>query len=241
MDDYNRRQFIRTSVPGFIGLTLALPAISSLAARANAHLGRLDKNASINWDAFLSEIEKITRIQHLDHWNEMHYIQQASALVKRLNLQDPTLLRAFTECAKGLGNGRVDFHDLEEKQDFAVCLLQFEKQESIAPHDHPGMTGVIHCASGEISVQNYDMLGKRDQYQSYLLRKSADTILRTGNTSSLTSKKRNIHTLNAQQQTQLIDVFAPPYDKLRAAKSSWFSIDSETFQDNDNIYEAKLR
>lgn len=241
MDDYNRRQFIRTSLPGFLGLTLALPSIASLATRANACNGRLAKNATINWDAFLSEVDKVAKTQHLDHWKEEAYIQQVVQLSKRLNLKDPALLKGFENCKRGIGNGRVDFEDLEKNRDFAVCLLQFEKGEFIPPHDHPGMTGVIQCATGEISVQNYDMLGVRKGHETFLFKKSADTIMKKGEVSSLTSKARNIHTLKAHSLTQLVDVFAPPYDPQRAAKSSWFSIDSDPFEGKKDIFEATLR
>lgn len=241
MDDYNRRQFIRTSLPGFLGLTLALPGIAALATRANACQGRLPEDGSINWDAFLSAVDKVAKTQHLDSWNEHAYLKQVVSLSQRLNLKDPELLKGFEKCKRGLGNGRVDFEDLEKNRDFAVCLLQFEQGEFIAPHDHPGMTGVIQCATGEISVQNFDMMGVRPGHDTFLLRKSSDTVMSKGQVSSLTSKERNIHTLKAKQLTQLIDIFAPPYDPQRAAKSSWFSIDTDQFEGKENIYEASLR
>ncbi len=57
MDDYDRRHFIKTSIPGFLGISMALPAITAFAARANAFEGRLKADGAINWDAFLTAIE----------------------------------------------------------------------------------------------------------------------------------------------------------------------------------------
>lgn len=240
MEEYNRRQFIQTSLPGFLGLTLALPSIAALATRANAYQGRLAKDATINWDAFLTQVDKVAKTQHLDSWNEQTYIQKVIDLSQKLNLKDPVLQKAFHRCTKGIGNGRIDFDDLEKNRNFAVCLLQFEKNETISPHDHPGMTGVIQCATGEISVQNYDMIGPRKNRDTFLLKKSVDTLMKKGQVSSLTSKERNIHTLKANQLTQLIDVFAPPYDPQRTAKSSWFAIDTDPFNSKPNIHEATI-
>ena len=69
MDDYDRRHFIRTSLPGFLGLTIALPNLTTLATRANACHGRIPEIQPINWDAFLEAVEKEATRQHLDDWD----------------------------------------------------------------------------------------------------------------------------------------------------------------------------
>lgn len=238
MDEYDRRHFIRTSLPGFLGLTLALPALTSLATRANACHGRLAENESINWDAFLSAVEKEAARQHLDDWSEENYIKKAAQLSARLNLKDEHLLKAFQDAKKGLGNKRVDFDPLEKQKDFHVTLLQFEKEESISHHDHPEMTGVILCASGQIETWNYDLVGEKKDKEHVLLRETNHDLLDKGKVSTLTSRARNIHRLKARKLTQLIDIFAPPYNKDRIEKSSWYEVDPESFTGKDGS--AKL-
>lgn len=229
MDDYDRRHFIRTSLPGFLGLTMALPALTALATRANACNGRLPEGQPINWDAFLEAVEKESARQHLDDWDEDGYIEKASQLCAHLNLKDEHLLKAFKNAHRGLGNKRVDFEPLEKQQDFHVTLLQFEKEEAISHHDHPEMTGVILCASGEIETWNYDLIGEKPDKEHVLLRETNHDLLKKGNVSALTSKARNIHKLQAKELTQLIDIFAPPYNKDRIEKSSWYDVDPEPF------------
>ena len=241
MDDYNRRQFIRTSLPGFLGLGMALPAITALATRANACHGRIPSDGKINWDAFLTEVEKEAAKQHLDNWSEQAYVKKAAALMAQLNLQDPALEEAFKNTKKGLGYKRVDFYKLEKQRVFEVCMLQFEQGEQIKHHDHPGMTGVILCATGRTDVWNYDLLGKRNDSKNVLLKETSHALLTKGKVSTLTSKERNIHRLKAQNLTQLIDIFAPPYNKERARNSSWFNVDPEPFQGYNKIYEATKR
>ena len=172
MDDYNRRQFIRTSIPGFLGLSLALPGITALATRANACQGRVRADGAVNWDAFLEAVAEEAAKQHLDQWSEAAYVKQVAALVARLNLQDPALAAAFEATKNGLGNGRVDFSKLERVQDFEVCLVQFEEGEAIQHHDHPSMTGVLLCATGETDVWNYDLLGERKERPEVLLKEN---------------------------------------------------------------------
>ena len=241
MDEYDRRDFLRTSLPGFLGLTLALPSLTAIATRANACQGRLPENASINWDAFLTAIEKEAAKQHLDHWNEPEYVKKASQIATQLNLRDPALLKAFKAVKKGIGNRRVDFDPLEKNHDFHVTLLQFEKNEAISHHNHPEMTGVILCASGEIEVWNYDLLGEKPDKEHVLLKETSHALLKKTKVSTLTSKERNIHRLKAKKLTQLVDIFTPPYDQKRIEESSWFEVDPEPFQGQGKIHLAKRK
>ncbi|MDA7880706.1 hypothetical protein N9A94_00190 [Akkermansiaceae bacterium] len=241
MDDYDRRHFIRTSLPGFLGLTMALPGLNAIATRANACHGRLAEKQPINWDAFLEAVEKEAARQHLDDWDEAAYVTKAAKLCAQLNLKDEHLLKAFKKAHRGLGNKRVDFEPLEKQRDFHVTLLQFEKGEEIAHHDHPEMTGVILCASGKIETWNYDLLGEKSDKEHLLLKETNHDLLKKSVVSSLTSKKRNIHCLKAKELTQLVDIFAPPYNKERIQKSSWYEVDSEPFpgKGDPKIYQAK--
>lgn len=242
MDDYDRRHFIRTSIPGFLGLSLALPSITALATKANAFQGRVKENGAINWDAFLTTIEKEAAKQHVDNWNEPEYVAKIAALAKRLNLQDPKLAKAFQTAQKGgIGNERIDFYKLDKQMDFAVTLVQFEEEEEISHHDHPEMTGVLLCATGEVDVWNYDLLGKREKKDEFLLQQTSFATLDKGNVSTLTAKERNIHRLKAKKLTQLVDIFTPPYDDERIRKSMWFDVDPEGYMGNEKFFLAKKR
>jgi cysteamine dioxygenase len=240
MDDYSRRDFIRTSLPGFLGLTMALPSITALATRANACDGRIQEDGAINWDAFLEAIGREAGRQHLDDWSEPRYVEKAAAIASRLDLGAPELLKAFEDAKGGIGNQRVDFDKLEMQRDFQISFVQFEKNEEIRHHDHPGMTGVLLCATGTIDVWNYDELEPQPGKETLLLKQSSLSKLTKTNVSTLTSKDRNIHRLRARSLTQLVDIFAPPYNKERVARSRWFTVDSEPYQGRKGVFEASL-
>jgi hypothetical protein len=242
MDDYDRRHFIKTSIPGFLGISMALPAITAFATRANAFEGRLKSDGSINWDAFLEAIELEAKKQHLDQWNELEYVKKASAIAARLDLKDPNLEKAFKSVKeKGVGNKRVDFAPLEKQIDYHVTLVQFEKGEEIMHHDHPEMTGVLLCATGEVEVWNYDLYAEKENKKDVLLKQTSHAKLIKGQVSTLTSKERNIHRVAARDFTQLVDVFAPPYDKERIANSNWYVVDTEGYKGKDKLFEATRR
>ncbi len=239
MDEYDRRHFIKTSIPRFLAISMALPAITAFSTRANAHEGRLKADGAINWDAFLEAIEQEAKKQHLDQWNELEYVKKAQAIATRLDLTDPHLLEAFKSVKEiGAGNHRVDFSPLEKQIDYHVTLVQFEKNEEIMHHDHPEMTGVLLCATGEVEVWNYDLYAERENKKDVLLKQTSHAMLQKGKVSTLTSKERNIHRVAAREFTQLVDVFAPPYDKERTANSIWYEVDTEGFKGKDLFFEA---
>lgn len=241
MDDYSRRAFIRTSLPGFLGVSLALPSITALATRAAAFEGRVAKDAPIHWDAFLEAVAAEAAKQHLDRWNEPAYVKKIAALAARLDLKDERLAAAFEKAKKGVGNGRIDFDTLEKNEDFQVSFLQFEKGEDIHYHDHPEMTGVLLCATGDIDVWNYDELDEQPEPDHLLLREISQARLVKSQVSTLTSKERNIHRLKARELTQLVDIFTPPYNKDRAKRSRWFDVDDEPYQGKGKEFLAKVR
>lgn len=241
MDDYSRRAFFRTSLPGFLGVSMALPGITALATRAAAHEGRVAKDAPIHWDAFLEAVAQEAGRQHLDDWNEAGYVKRVAALAGRLKLDDPRLSAAFQRAKRGIGDGRVDFDYLDRRQDFQISFVQFEKGEEIAHHDHPEMTGVLLCATGKVDVWNYDELEDSPEPGHVLLRQTAKARLDKASISTLTSRERNIHRLKAHALTQLVDVFAPPYNQERARDSRWFRVDSEPYRGTEGDYLAKVR
>ena len=247
MDDYNRREFIKTTVPGWLGVMLSLPSLCALATRANACEGRIKADRSIHWEAFLEAVAKEAAKQHLDRWNEEEYLKKVSKLTRTLYLDDPVISSAMGKITECLKLGNVDFKDLETRVDFAVCLVQFDVNEVIRPHNHPGMTGVILCASGEIQTQNYDLHKTLEDREvdgvrtgKYLLRRSRNSTLRKGDVSTLTSQARNIHSLQARAVTQLIDIFTPPYNKERSEKSCWYELDEVPITGSRTLYEAHL-
>ena len=221
---------------------MALPALTAFATKANAYQGRIKENGEINWDAFLTAIEKEAAKQHLDNWSEIEYVKRAEAIMKRLNIKDPALDDAFKKAKLGIGNKRIDFLPMiERNKDYHVTLLQFEKEEEIKHHDHPEMTGVILNATGEVEVWNYDLLAEREDKKDVLLLQTSHAMLTKGQVSTLTSKERNIHRLKAKMLTQLIDIFAPPYDNQKVRDSSWFDVDPEGYKGEMEIYQAKRR
>jgi hypothetical protein len=243
MDGYDRREFLSLSLPSFLGVLTALPSLCSLATRANAAEGRLPTDGTMHWEAFLEEVAKEAEKQHLDAWNQDDYVAKIAKLALRLHLEDAVLTEGLTQLEVRLKQGKVDFQYLEERIDFALCLVQFDVDERIHPHDHPGMTGMILCASGEIETANFDPVVLPDFETAagrQFLKLAGQATLKKNDISTLTAKARNIHTLRARKVTQLVDLFTPPYNEERAEKSRWFKLAPEALQGHKDIFEAEI-
>jgi len=244
MDAYDRREFLSLSLPGFLGVITALPALCTLATRANACGGRLPQDGKIHWEAFLEAVSKEAAKQHLDLWNQDDYVKSIAALAGRLHMEDPILKHGLEQIGVRLKNGNIDFQYLEDRVDFSLCLVQFDVGEIIRPHDHPGMTGMILCASGEIETANYDPVPPAADADPdparCLLRRVSQEVLTKNDISTLTAKARNIHTLKARAVTQLVDIFTPPYNEERIEKSCWYALDPDPQPGDAEIFEARI-
>ena len=114
MDEYDRREFLSLSLPGFLGVVAALPSLCALATRANASSGRLPAGEKMHWDAFLEAVAKKASEQHLDAWNQDSYVKSIASIASRLHLGDPVLKDALDQLAVRLKNSKVDFKYLEK-------------------------------------------------------------------------------------------------------------------------------
>jgi hypothetical protein len=242
MDDYDRREFLSLSLPGFLGVLTALPSLCALATRANAFDGRPPADGAMHWEAFLEAVSAEAAKQHLDTWRQDDYVKSIASLASRLHLEDPALTKAMTQLNTRLKHGNVDFQYLEQRVDFSLCLVQFDEGEIIRPHDHPGMTGMILCASGEIETSNFDPIEDPTITPAaghQLLRRVGQKALKKCDISTLTAKARNIHTLRSIKVTQLVDIFTPPYNQARVEQSQWFELSPDPVPGKPDIFEAK--
>lgn len=236
MDDYDRRVFLKMSLPGFLGLSMALPGLAQEAREAAALDGRKRAGEPMEWDAFIESVSKFAGRRVADDWSEEKYVKRVAGMARRLNIENPKLQQAF-EGYVNKNPAWPEFEALHKEEQFEVALVEFEKGERIAHHDHPQINGVICCASGDIAIQNYDFLPATDS-RPMLLKKIADMRCKAGAVSTLTAQTRNIHALEANAFTQLVDVFSPPYNTERSRATRWFKLDDEIYQGIPGVYEC---
>ena len=57
---------------------------------------------------------------------------------------------------------------------------------------------------------------------------------------SLTSTVRNIHRVEANALTQVVDIFAPPYTRQRIRDSEYYALDEAMYQGREGVFEATV-
>lgn len=169
MENYKCREFIKISLLTFAGISLGINSLSAKALKANAFNGFLGSNPKINWDAFLSQITALAKVQNTHLWKEAKYLAAVKKLLLQCNFPEFENVKNAIEHYK---NNRPDLFEhtlLHTEIDFQVSLFQFEKGEYISHHDHPKMCGVINVISGEMDISNYSFdknIGEKVAYKN---------------------------------------------------------------------------
>jgi hypothetical protein len=239
MNHHHRRAFLRTSIAAFTGLAAQLPQLGFLARRANANQGQIGGDTPLNWDAFLELVHAEAARQTEKSWNEKDYVARAAGVARRLNLDDPTIRAAFGK----LSNKNPVFPEITVPHKvhlFQISLIQFEKGEVIRHHDHPDMTGVLLCSTGKLRVENFTAEAAAEK-DHLILRQDGDETMTRGQVSTLTSTDRNIHRVSAPVFSEVIDIFTPPYDQDRIARSRWFEVDEQPHEGKAGRFLAKVK
>ena len=248
MENYKRREFIRMSLLAFAGISLGINSLSAKALKANAFNGYLGTNPKLNWDAFLSQITALAKVQNTKLWKEAEYLAAVKNLLLQCNFPEFENVKFAIDNYK---NNRPDLFEhtlLHTEIDFQVSLFQFEKGEYISHHDHPEMCGVINVVSGEMDISNYSFdknVGEKVEYkngdasyymQPCILKKQKNEIVKAGEVSILTSSDSNIHEVMPNSFAQLVDIFTPAYNSENEKATKWFYVKEKNYlEESDKL------
>ena len=226
---FSRREIVTVSLAAFGGLALALPYFVRRAQRANGS----DK---INWDSFINSVEKEAESQFSANWDQREYVNRVGKIFSTLDLNDPVLVEGLAQPAPSQ-NGFPNIRDFyfNTKRSFQISLLTFETGDTIGLHNHPGMTGITLCASGNAVIQNYNLISKQGVDRTWILQRSIDERAARGDMSVFTSDDSNIHHITAAEPTQILDIFTPPYTPQREQDTVWFQIEEENPGGRDDL------
>lgn len=242
MENYQRREFIRMSLLSFAGISMGLKSLSAKALKANAYQGFAGSNPKLNWDAFLTQITTLAKVQNTSQWKEAEYLKAVQQLLLQCHFPEYQNVKLAFDTYTNKRPNLFEHTLLHTEMDFQVSLFQFEKNEYIRHHDHPKMCGIINVVSGEMNIANYSFErdeGKKAKYQngdetyfmqSCILKKESNEILKAGDLSILTSTDNNIHEVMPNSFAQLVDIFTPAYNRENEQATKWFTLKEKNYQ-----------
>jgi len=220
MSELRRRAVVTLGARGFLALTAVLPFLGC-SDRTSA--ASSTPAAPLDWQRFIDQLGTVAETQHESAWDQSAYLEQVRALLLRCDIAGHHVQEALARYRNAHRNF-PEIRDLHRQQSVQVCLLEFEPGERIELHDHPDMTGCIRCLSGRVVVRNFTELGPGTVSGQVRLRHDTTSVMVPGSTGILTSTISNLHDLEAQEFTRLIDVFTPPYNDDRSHRSRWFTL-----------------
>jgi len=234
MGNITRRHALKLSGQAFLALSAAMPFMSCTSAASSA------ETQTLNWQEFIDRIQVLAETQFKSNWDQQAYTEDISKIIRTLDVNDNKILE-FTARYKNKNVNFPEISTMHKEQSFMVSFLEFEPGEKIALHDHPDMTGVIHCIQGRINIQNYTLQKERSESGKLLLKQEASVTMTPGSTGALSSTFGNIHSLQADKLTRMVDVFTPPYNRDRSRRSKWFKKSSAYYQGTQGLFEAEVR
>jgi predicted metal-dependent enzyme (double-stranded beta helix superfamily) len=214
VNTFDRRQLLTFSIGAFLQLRQNLRAVCADVPRTSGK--------TIDFDAFLEQMDKMARSQYQLPWHEEEYVKSVEKLVSALRLDDSHLARELARNTRyPLKGPQMSF--LEQRVSFQISLITLNQGQIIPLHDHPDMTGVMTCIVGKLDTARFDFVSHLTPARS-LIRSLGSIPIAPGEIASLTSRRSNIHSVRAQQFSQIIDIFTPPYDESRIARTNWYAI-----------------
>ena len=192
--------------------------------------------APLSWRSFIEELAILAEQQFSPTWDQASYVEEVAALMGLLRLEDEDFQALYDGYATA-GELFPELQTVHEGGYFEVASLEFDAGDEIGLHNHPDMTGVILCLSGQIDVEAFNLQEGESESGALLLERVVQRRLEAGDYCTLTATQGNIHSLRAQSFTQLLDVFTPPYDSERLTRYRWYDR-AEAAYDGGELFEA---
>ena len=225
--EVSRRDVIRIYGPGLVRVVFLFSPCLSYARSSTGQ---------VNWPLFVSLIRNLA--EDCGSPDE-EYVASARDVLLKLKLDDH-LLKASLRAAENKFMLSPEYATPQSGSAFEIASLIFGRGQSIRHHDHPRMTAVQGCISGNLLVKNYDLFKEKVPSKSISLKQECEEILTPSHVSSLTAERGNIHFMKAEERTQIVDIFTPPYDNARAQQTHWYGIDDDPVDRGGNKYRAVL-
>ena len=236
-----RREAIVLSSKALLGLLAAFPSLHGCGTEPSTSMGSQvelePEELILSWEGLLDKVRNLSQVQFSPSWEQESYVYDVAECMRALDLNDPAIAALFENYLNRHQNF-PEINTVHHETAFEVSILTFEPGETISLHDHPEMTGVIMCHSGEIQVDNYNLLLEESQSGNHLIQRIGQEVMTAGSVATLTADRGNIHELKTSTFTRMIDIFTPPYDDISIAASRWYEKDSETYQGSTDIFEA---
>jgi len=175
------------------------------------------------WSEFINSVTAV--IHRRTTQNEEAIVHAIAQTAIQLNRTDPDLESVRKTVTTPTDEPYIS-ECVHRAPGLQISVIKLPQDGYIGLHDHPQMTGVILCLSGQLRVESYDLVDNVTGADHVMLRLISDAILLPGQVGTLTSQRGNIHRLTPDNSAvELIDIFHPGYTPARLAAASGYVIE----------------
>lgn len=125
---------------------------------------------------------------------------------------------------------RTILHSQEKTQ---VVEFVLNKGEFVPPHNHPGAYVFCYMVRGRCQVKSYQLLEKKEDH--LLIQLTKNLIIEAGESCSLTPFDRNIHSIQALEDSVFLDVFNCEIDCRYYSDIDWLELTKASHTDDKFI------
>ncbi len=171
------------------------------------------------WEQFLAVIEREAQRQYRG-WDQDAQEDYVKRMAKRAHCLQREAVLSVTDVSKAESR----FSSVRRTRTYEVVGISLRAGDGLPAHNHPEMTGVLLCVTGSLQVEQFDKTGAVPEGGS-LFRRYSSRRLNEGDTSTFTASHHNVHSVVAIEDTQILDIFTPPYTPKRMRSTQWYKLD----------------
>jgi hypothetical protein len=157
---------------------------------------------AIRLNEFCSDLKKqtITPIEWQNQIESLYHEIPLGDILKFIDFEN--LKKGFEYPDLGVNTKPVKFPQLEglpEQTVFVKKIFGMKKDRAIIPHGHNNMSSAHLILNGEMHLRHYEKISQEKQHLT--IKPSIDKIIKTGESSSISDEKDNVHWFLANSET----------------------------------------
>ncbi|MEZ4966518.1 MAG: hypothetical protein R2791_14850 [Saprospiraceae bacterium] len=213
----NKRAFLKKLLTAISGFALMDALFTYNAFGKN--IRPIADHWAMELNEFCRDLKKgtITTVQWQEKVEELYRRIELNEILKFIDFEN--LIKGFKYPDLGVSTKPVYFPKLDglpEKTVFVKKIFGMKKGRAIIPHGHSNMASAHLILNGEMHLRHYEKV--RQEEQDLIIRPTIDRVVLTGDSSSISDEKDNIHWFIANTDTAftfdviMLDLNDKPYN-----------------------------
>jgi quercetin dioxygenase-like cupin family protein len=197
--------------------------VMSVGALGALLMGARRRQDAISWDEFIKDL-----------------VPKAESVVAK-KMEEEAYVASVMETLKRVDRSLIP-KDLPKQKTFSIVEYRISKDKGFKWHDHRNYNGVIYVLEGSVRCRSFDIVGEEKappKGQKVQIRETASALVEVGATSTLTTKRDNIHDVRGGENGgRMLDIFTWMGPN---ARSHYLDVNETPVDKDKKIYEGSFK